>query len=135
MVYAIADLTSGFVRMVQAGHPYPILIRQSGETVFGGQGGVPIGLLPNVPFEQIEFLMQPGDRLLLYSDGLTEAHTKDGGMLEEQGLLDIVNDVKSATGPQFLDNLFEQLKRRMYDAENMEDDVSATLFEYNGPEG
>ncbi len=134
MVYAIADLRSGQVKMVQAGHPPPLLMRKDGEPEFLGDGGMPIGLLPDIKFDQIEFRMAPGDRLLLYSDGLTECQTRDGGMFEEDGLLDLVRSVQAAHGEDFLDNLYEQLTRRMNPENGAEDDVSATLFEYHGPE-
>jgi len=134
MVYAIADLRTGHVKMVQAGHPHPLLIRQSGERAFLGTGGPPIGLLPDVTFQQFEFRMMPGDRLLLYSDGLTECVMKDGTMLDDDGLLDLVRSAPATSGREFLDDLYWQLTQNMHPEHGADDDVSATLFEYRGPE-
>ena len=134
MVYAIADLRMGHVKMVQAGHPPPLLMRRDGQFEFLGDGGMPIGLLPDIDFQQSEFRMAPGDRLLLYSDGLTECQMKDGNMLEEHGLLDLVRTVDAINGQEFLDDLYRQLTHNMHPENGAADDVSATLFEYQGPE-
>lgn len=134
MAYAVADLATGRVKMVQAGHPHPLLLRHDGSVEFLGDGGAPIGLLSDAGFEQIEFQMEPGDRLLLYSDGLTDCRMRDGKMLEENGLLDLIEGAKTAHGREFLEDLYWQLTQRMHPDRGIEDDISATLFEYHGPE-
>ncbi|GAA6191393.1 SpoIIE family protein phosphatase [Phaeobacter sp. NW0010-22] len=134
MVYGIVDLRSGVLKMVQAGHPHPLVLRQDGTKEFLGEGGVPIGLLPDIPFEQFETTLEVGDRLLLYSDGFTECRLENGEMLEPEGLLDLVDDCEpNQGGPEFLDDLFWRLSQVMSPDYGMEDDVSATFFEYNGP--
>lgn len=133
MAYAVVDLPTGKTKLVQAGHPHPVILRADGSTEFIGEGGVPIGLLPDVPFTQIETLMNPGDRLLLYSDGFTECRLKNGEMLEEAGLIDLIKKCDAdRTGREVLDDLFWMLSEVMSPECGMEDDVSATLFEYNG---
>nr|WP_174822577.1 SpoIIE family protein phosphatase [Ruegeria atlantica] len=133
MVYAIVDLRNGHVKMVQAGHPHPLLLCQDGRTEFLGEGGLPIGLLPDVTFQRTEFYMQPGDRLLLYSDGFTECSLADGGLLEEDGLLKMALDCGSCrSGTEFLDDMFWRLTQAMSPGQGMDDDISAVFFEYNG---
>lgn len=133
MVYAIVDLRNGHVKMVQAGHPHPLLLCQDGRTEFLGEGGLPIGLLPDVTFQRTEFYMQPGDRLLLYSDGFTECSLADGGLLEEDGLRQMALDCGSCrSGTEFLDDMFWRLTQAMSPGLGMDDDISAVFFEYNG---
>ncbi len=134
MAYCIADLRTGVVKMVQAGHPHPLLLRADGSMEFIGRGGVPVGLVPDVDYEQEEFIMEKGDRLLLYSDGFTEAHLKDGSMLDTEGLVDLVKQCDpKRRGKEFLDDLYWHLTQVMGDDKGLEDDISATLFEYQGP--
>ncbi|WP_152618457.1 PP2C family protein-serine/threonine phosphatase [Leisingera sp. ANG-Vp] len=134
MAYCIADLRSGVVKMVQAGHPHPLLLRQNGELEFIGKGGVPVGLVPDIGYSQEEFTMEKGDRLLLFSDGFTEARLEDGSMLEPEGLLELVGKCSSdQSGKEFLDDLYWHLTQVMSKEHGLEDDVSATLFEYQGP--
>ena len=135
MAYAIADLRTGNLKMVQAGHPHPLVLRKDGRADFIGGGGVPIGLLPDITYQQFEVTLDRGDRLLLYSDGFTECQVRSGGMLEENGLLSLIEKCSDNQGGQeFLDDLFWKLTQEMAPGSGLEDDVSATLFEYNGPE-
>lgn len=134
MAYCIVDLRSGLLKMVQAGHPHPLVLRKDGSTEFLGEGGVPVGLLPDIPYSQMETVMEPGDRLLLYSDGFTEARLENGEMLEPEGLLELVANCDSKhSGQEFLDDLYWNLTQVMSPEYGLEDDVSATVFEYNGP--
>ncbi|WP_328803268.1 PP2C family protein-serine/threonine phosphatase [Ruegeria haliotis] len=134
MAYAIVDLRNGHVKMVQAGHPHPLLLRHDGSTEFLGEGGLPIGLLPNVSFHQTETHLKPGDKLLLYSDGFTECHLADGGLLDEAGLRQMALECAAGRGgSEFLDDMFWKLTQVMSPDEGMGDDVSAVFFEYNGP--
>jgi sigma-B regulation protein RsbU (phosphoserine phosphatase) len=134
MAYCIADLRNGHVKMVQAGHPHPLIMRRDGSTEFVGEGGVPIGLIPDIPFSQVDVYLEPGDRMLLYSDGITEARLENGEMLESEGLLELVERChQSGSGQEFLDDLYWNLTQVMPKEENMDDDVSALLFEFNGP--
>lgn len=133
MVYATIDLRNGHMRMVQAGHPNPLLIRQNGNHEFIGRGGVPIGLLPDLHWEQSDHWLQPGDRIMIYSDGFSECELSKGVMLEEDGLLDLVNDCQTdQSGQEFLADLFWNLTQIMEPSRGLTDDVSATLLEYNG---
>lgn len=133
MVYAIVDLRYGHVKMVQAGHPHPLLIRADGSMQFMGDGGLPIGLIDGATFRRTDFYMQPGDRLLLYSDGFTECRVAGGGLLDEDGLCQLAGDcLAQHNGPEFLDDMFWRLTQSMPPGETMDDDVSAVFFEFNG---
>ncbi|TNJ45618.1 fused response regulator/phosphatase [Phaeobacter sp. B1627] len=134
MAYCIADLRTGVIKMVQAGHPHPLLLRADGSMEFIGKGGVPVGLVPDIGYDQEEFVMEKGDRLLLYSDGFTEAHLKDGSMLDTEGLVNLVERCnRNQSGKAFLDELYQNLTDVMGDDKGLEDDISATLFEFQGP--
>lgn len=134
MAYGIIDLRSGVMKMVQAGHPHPLLLRKDGTAEFIGDGGVPIGLLPGIPYTQFEAHLNTGDRLLLYSDGFSECRLENGEMLEPEGLLDLVRECDPNQGGQeFLNDLFWRLTQVMSSEHGLEDDVSATFLEYNGP--
>ncbi|KUJ78188.1 fused response regulator/phosphatase [Ruegeria marisrubri] len=133
MVYATIDLRNGHLKMVQAGHPHPLLMRRDGQTEFLGEGGIPIGLLPGVSYQQVETYLQPGDRLLLYSDGFTECRLTNGEMLESEGLVRLVRDCgPDRGGPEFLDDLYWRLTQAMSPEHGLDDDLSAVFFEYEG---
>lgn len=132
MAYASADLKTGKVKMVQAGHPNPVLIPHDGPVQFIGAGGFPIGLIPGAEYQMIELTLAPGDRLLFYSDGFTEALLPDGTMLEETGLTKLIEQVRNLRGRAHLDALFNGLMSEMDGAHELDDDVSAIMLEFGG---
>ncbi|WP_372603832.1 PP2C family protein-serine/threonine phosphatase [Actibacterium sp.] len=131
MAYGVMDLKTGIARLVQAGHPHPAVQRASGQIEFIGGGGVPVGLIPGARYDTFEVMLAPGDRLILYSDGFTEAEGHTGKMLEECGLRTLLSRTATLTGPKVLDTLFQQLTQRQNN-QPLTDDVSAVLLEYVG---
>lgn len=133
MVYGVADLFTGVVRMVQCGHPHPLLLRADGSAEFLGDGGMPVGMFSDLVWHPFEAQLAPGDRLLVYSDGLTECPLRDGGMLEAEGLVRIARRAAAGgTGGEYLDDLFWCLTEEMPPGAALEDDVSAIVFEFAG---
>ncbi len=130
MNFATADLRSGLIRFVQAGHPPPLVLRANGKASFVGSGGTPIGLVSDPKFHQNCVTLEPGDKFLLYSDGITELEKADGSVLDEEGLLRLVKDIPPTfTSTEFLDDLYWRLQSLKSDNPKGEDDISALLFE------
>lgn len=78
MVYGTLDLTTGELKFCQAGHPSPIFLPANGAAQQLGEGGFPVGMLPDVTFESSSIQLQVGDRFFLYSDGITECESQYG---------------------------------------------------------
>lgn len=133
MAYLTLELGSGLVTLVRAGHPPPLLIRADGGMDYVGTGSLPVGLLADAQYEETRLSLAPGDRILLYSDGMTEARLSGGGMLEEQGLIALARECRAASGTEFLDDLYWRLSQLTPPGHPLEDDVSAALVEYHGP--
>lgn len=72
MVYGFIDLASGEGRLCQAGHPTPFIVSCEGEIRQIGNGGPPVGLIEDLSWEESRFQLAPGERLCLYSDGISE---------------------------------------------------------------
>lgn len=133
MCLGFLDRRSGVVRFVQAGHPNPLVLRSSGDVELVGAGGLPIGLFPEAQFDCSEIRLAPGDRLLLYSDGLTESPAADGAFLDEEGLIRICKRHAALAGPALIDAISADLERHMGGCD-FPDDVSALLIDYRGPQ-
>jgi sigma-B regulation protein RsbU (phosphoserine phosphatase) len=84
---AVLEVASGSLSFVNAGHTAAILLRVSGEPVLLKSNGVPLGLLPDAKYRAGVAALEPGDSLMVYSDGLTEATDPDG---EEFGVTRLV---------------------------------------------
>lgn len=131
LMLADVNLVTGHVRMSQAGHPHPAIQRADGGIEQNGPGGFPVGLLAGISFTQFEAQLEPGDRLLLLSDGVTECPGKDGNMLEESGLYRILTELKDTTGPAVFEEMLKKLAE-FSGEKDFPDDVSGVLFEYHG---
>ncbi|MES1243926.1 MAG: SpoIIE family protein phosphatase [Acidobacteriota bacterium] len=66
---------TGVLRYLNAGHNPGLLLRANGRVEELSAGGVPLGLLPNSRYQPREVVVEPGDLLCLYSDGITEAES------------------------------------------------------------
>lgn len=134
MVYAQIDLLTGKGRLVQAGHPHPLILRGDGSYDRLGQGGLPIGLLDEATFEGIDFRMAPGDRIFLMTDGITECPDPDGEELGVEGLIAILRRHAELKSGPLLEALVWDLAAHL-GSEDFPDDVSGLLFDYIGTGG
>lgn len=125
------ELATGRVVMTQAGHPNPVVQLSTGAADNIGPGGMPVGLIEGAKYEEFEVTLNPGDRLLVPSDGLTECPSPGKGILDDAGLLALVERNEAARGEQFLESLIWDLSE--YSGEqDFPDDVSAILVEFSG---
>ena len=137
-LYIVIDPSTGKLWFANAGHNLPYKSTGNGMIELRATG-MPLGLLPGMKYEEKEAILEPGESLLLYSDGLVEAHNPNGDMygfprlkqfvvehpvyVDTIGLL--VNDLVSFTGPtweQEDDVTLVLINRR--EATNGEDDTS-----------
>ncbi|HBE9079980.1 MULTISPECIES: SpoIIE family protein phosphatase [Serratia] len=72
LIYGVIDISNGKGTLCQAGHPTPFIIRADGELSCVGDGGMPVGLFEEAEYEDSDFMLEIGDRLYLYSDGIVE---------------------------------------------------------------
>lgn len=129
LAYAEIALETGHLRMVQAGHPHPMIQHRDGSVSMIGTGGMPIGLLDMADYTSFEAQLKPGERLLLMSDGITECPNSQGDELESEGLAKMLEKLKDMRGNALLDALMWELGR-WHGSEEFPDDVSCALFEY-----
>jgi serine phosphatase RsbU (regulator of sigma subunit) len=77
--YAILDPRSGALRYANAGHDLPYLWH-GGDCEELRARGMPLGLMPGMSYEEKEMVLDTGEGVLFYSDGLVEAHNPEGEM-------------------------------------------------------
>ncbi len=127
MVYADLDFLSGDVRLVQAGHPYPVLQRADGRIERIGHGGLPVGVFANAEYEEVFLTMEAGDRLFIASDGLTETENPRGDTLGDDGLQAILRTNATLRGDALLESICWSVAN--YAEGKRSDDISAVLIE------
>jgi phosphoserine phosphatase RsbU/P len=128
MVYGLFDTGSSTLSLAQAGHPGPILIRNGGEIRVLGSGGMPVGLWPDIEFDCFDVAASHGDRLLLYSDGVTECMNKQGEAFGQRRLLAYLEQRATQRLDDLLEGLLIEIKAWRA-APDLGDDVSLLAIE------
>ena len=72
LFFGLLDPATGRMEYVVAGHPYPMLRRSDGEIIELGEGGFPLGIRKELGSPTGEVVIEPGDQLLLHTDGIAE---------------------------------------------------------------
>ena len=123
MVYMIIDLKSNTLQYTRAGHNPPLIIRNNGDIETHQQGGFPVGW--NFPREDpvVEIQIEPGDRVFLYSDGITEAINNENELYSEQRLTETLQKSRSFDLDKSLDMLIDSLQDYT-GHDDFDDDVS-----------
>jgi len=127
---AILDQEKGCLCYSTAGHPPPYFINRDGAKELGGRG-VPLGLLPDRSYQDHEVQIEHGDRLLFFSDGLSEAHSPAGLMFSEGPLDEII---RQSAGSDLIPLLLHELAEFTGTRAEPEDDVTLVSLEREEPE-
>ncbi|MQY31215.1 SpoIIE family protein phosphatase [Nocardia aurantia] len=97
------DRGGATVGLAAGGHPPPVLIRATGATeLIETPGGMLVGALSDAVFTGRELRLEPGDTLLLYTDGLTESRTRGRNRFSEEQLSALVASFGPVTAPELV---------------------------------
>lgn len=89
--YGVLDLRSGELTYANAGHNPGFLVRPStGETLSLGRTGVPLGMIRDRTWSRATVMVQPDDRLVLYTDGINEAANMAGEQFGEERIVRLI---------------------------------------------
>jgi predicted ester cyclase len=119
--YAILDPNSGHLVYANAGHDPPYFQR-SGNAEELRARGMPLGLMPEMSYEEKEIVLEAGEAALFYSDGLVEAHDPEGEMFGFPRLRALVADHDEKRSLE--DLLLEELERFTGEDWEQEDDIT-----------
>lgn len=124
--YGEVDHGAGRLRFVNAGHNYPLLRRADGTIETLSTGGVPLGLFAGAEYETGEAAFAPGDSLLLFSDGVTEAVDTFEDMFGDERLEALWREAGDASPSEFLARLLDEVAAFRGSA-GQNDDITAVV--------
>jgi phosphoserine phosphatase RsbU/P len=130
MFYALIDERDKNLRCVIAGHPPVILVRQDESTELFYANNPPIGVMEKIEFVEQEIILHRGDRLYVYTDGLSEAFSPEGKQL---GTRQIKETAVAATTKSLKSGIREiELLAEEWTKGNPQDDVSILAIQCIG---
>lgn len=133
MVYGVLDVATGAFRYVSAGHPGVAHLPASGTGRIHDVRSFPIGLACE-PYAERELVLAPGDRILVYSDGIPEAMDGDSRAFGGERMLESFERSRGEPLDGAIAALLAELGR-WSGAAGLRDDVSVVAVEYLGPPG
>jgi sigma-B regulation protein RsbU (phosphoserine phosphatase) len=119
----------GELRWANAAHCPPVVIRGDGATELLEPTGLPVGLIEPASYEVHTTRLRAGDKVVIYTDGLTEARNEEGQFFESSRLLRLLRRGSGASCTDLHDMLIEELKVFTGDAEQA-DDITLLVIEY-----
>jgi steroid delta-isomerase-like uncharacterized protein len=125
--YAILDPRSASLRYANAGHDLPYLRRRNGDAEELRARGMPLGLMPGMSYEEKEIVLDAGQSVLFYTDGLVEAHDPEGEMFGFPRLRALV--AEHAEEKSLGDLLMEELYSFTGKSWKQEDDITLLTLE------
>ena len=128
VVYGTLDKRTGEAAIALAGHPLPILLHPSGEIEYLKPDGLPVGMFPEVTYNSQILHLEPGDRLILYSDGVTECQSPHGELFGDEQMKAATATATHASSTKFTAALADRL-REWRGLSDFEDDISVLVLE------
>jgi sigma-B regulation protein RsbU (phosphoserine phosphatase) len=98
--FAVVDRAAGTLVYSNAGHNAPVLVRRDGTVERLREGGPVLGEFPDIAYEQAEVAFGGGDRLLIFTDGVSEARGEGDVEFGEPRLENIVRESRGETAPE-----------------------------------
>jgi len=110
-VYGVLDLKDRIFTFSNAGHNAPILRRADGEMKYLIEGGMALGMFENSKYEERPLGLGPGEIIVFYTDGVTEAKNQGQEEFGTRRLKQVIEDSHQLGARQIRENIYEAVKR------------------------
>ena len=121
MILGIVDTATGRMVYGQGGHNPPILVPTQGKPIYEPAGGMPLGVFEDAKFGERELQLKPGETLLVYTDGVTEAMNQAKDLFGEDRLEKAVTGVAGLSPEKIAERVIEQVEGFVLEAERSDD--------------
>ena len=128
IIYGVIDTQDCTIDLCQAGHPHALYLKQGKPTEFIANSNLPVGIMPDPCYESVSLKYDSGDRLFLYSDGITECESPTGEMFGVERLRLFMEETRHLKISEVIQCLDERI-RSWHSVKGFEDDISMLLLE------
>jgi sigma-B regulation protein RsbU (phosphoserine phosphatase) len=125
LFYALYDASTRVLTYTNAGHNPPLVLRKDGPCERLAIGGTVTGIFDEGTFEEGKVTLDPGDRLVLYTDGITEARSAAGDEFEDAGLLHTLERCRHKDAQSMVDAVFNDVGT--FAGGRLQDDATAVV--------
>jgi sigma-B regulation protein RsbU (phosphoserine phosphatase) len=127
--FALIDPVARTITYAAAGHPSPLLVRTGGRVESLDERGTVLGFLPDAHFTSATVRdLAAGDRIVFYTDGITEASRGDGEFFGDRQFRDVLTVGLSQSSDRFLTTLID--RARHWTGADFEDDVTVVVVDW-----
>lgn len=119
--YAVLDTKEHVLHVSNGGHDHPFLFNKQGEHRRLKTGGIPLGMFEDFPYEEEEIPLEPGDLLVMYSDGITESMNALEEEFGETRLLNTLQKYRDASSTELIANITQATRAHAGDTPQMDD--------------
>jgi serine phosphatase RsbU (regulator of sigma subunit) len=131
--YGILDIETGELRYANGGHNPPLLARTDGTVAsLPGTGGMAMGVMRGLTYKEDSVTLTPGDTLLLYTDGISEAMDRDGREFTEARLVNSMSESHRQSVEVVVSTVIDAVRNFVGDAPQS-DDITCLVVRYKGP--
>ena len=127
LFFAVLSAAKRSLVYINAGHNPPLLLRADDQQRTLDEGGLIVGALPEAQYTQGEVVLRPGDLLLMYTDGVTEARSPAGEEFGEERLGGLLGEIRDLSAEAIGRRIFEEV-RRYTGLESQADDVTLVVL-------
>jgi phosphoserine phosphatase RsbU/P len=124
--YCVVDTRARKLFYANAGHCPPIVVRRDGTTVRLEEGGALLGPFPDWDYEQGQVELRSGDRILLFTDGVTEALDSQGADFGEDRLIELLRENRESSAAEVQERLIGALSE--FSGGSFNDDVTSIVL-------
>ena len=129
--YGILDKMGRF-EYVNAGHVPPIVRRKSGELEGLGSANFPVGMFPEAEYQSARVTLEPGEYLVIYTDGVSEAANPQNELFEEVAAAKNHGDLTRVTRWKDSRNAIKEGMRAFTEGAPQSDDITILVVQYKG---
>jgi sigma-B regulation protein RsbU (phosphoserine phosphatase) len=129
VIYAVLDLQSWQLEFSNGGHQPPLLVSAQQRSVQPLEGGksVVLGVAEELPYKRTTVTMEPGDALVLYTDGITEAFNSEREQFSEERMIEVLAADREKEAAGMLSGLFGAVRRFVGEAGQSDDMTTLVL--------
>ncbi|HNF86938.1 MAG TPA: SpoIIE family protein phosphatase, partial [bacterium] len=126
--HCIIDFERLIMYYTNAGHNPPMIRKESGEWIKLREGGIVLGFIPDQDYRQMTQPLDPGDIIVLYTDGITEVFNEAEELFGEERLKEVIENNRETSAKNIQDEIIAAVSTFAPDQEMQQDDITLVII-------